>query len=154
MRVGECIVDATTSRASARWMCRPSRHGTRVLSGASARSESGRVCMCACVSRKINYLLVWATLQRSAAFANELAPDACHKATRAGHVGNWTDSEPRRPPCRYLRGAYLRSYNIPAYPPTYLPIYAVCMLAFARSSDCIWRVREYYPLCDKICSYI
>jgi len=72
------------------------------------------------VSRKINYLLVWATLQRPAAFANELAPGACHNATRAGHVGNWTDSQPRRPPRRYLRGAYLRSYIIYLliHPPT------------------------------------
>lgn len=37
------------------------------------------------VSRKINYLLVRATL-RLATFANEPAPDACHSATRADHV--------------------------------------------------------------------
>jgi len=37
------------------------------------------------VSRKINYLLVRATL-RPATFENESARDASHSATRAGHV--------------------------------------------------------------------
>lgn len=135
-------------RASARWMCRPSRHGTRVLSGASARSESGCIPEDKLSSRSSDFATS-RCIRKRASLPMPVTMQRVPVMSETERILNRVD----HPVDIFEVPTYVRTIYLLIHPPVYRLMPCVA-LALARSAECIWRIREYHPLCDKIYSYI